>query len=81
MTVEQDRVVPYTTERLIEMTKLVDSLADDGVYGAPPGIPVDVHPDLQPLAQYRIAATLCSPGRHARRPHLCQDRPFPVRHG
>ena len=24
--------------------------------GSPPGIPTDVHPDLQPLAQYRIAA-------------------------
>ena len=48
------------------MTKLVDSLADEGVSGAPPGIPMDVHPDLQPLAQYRIAATLCPPGRHAR---------------
>ena len=58
----QDQVVPYTTERLIEMTKLVDSLAEEGVYGAPPGIPVDVHPDLQPLAQYRIAATYARQG-------------------
>jgi trimethylamine--corrinoid protein Co-methyltransferase len=41
---------------LIEMTKLIDSLAEDGVEGAPPGIPTDVDPDLQPLAQYRIAA-------------------------
>jgi trimethylamine--corrinoid protein Co-methyltransferase len=49
-------VVPYTTERLTAMTRFVDSLADERVYGAPPGIPLDVHPDLQPLAQYRIAA-------------------------
>jgi trimethylamine---corrinoid protein Co-methyltransferase len=49
-------VVPYTTDRLIEMTKLVDTLTDDRVYGVPPGIPIDVHPDLHPLAQYRIAA-------------------------
>jgi trimethylamine--corrinoid protein Co-methyltransferase len=60
--IEADRVVPYTTERLIEMCKLVDSLADDGVYGAPPGIPTDVHPDLQPLAQYRIAALYARQG-------------------
>ena len=50
------RVVPYDTERLVEMCKFVDSLADDRVFGAPPGIPLDVHPDLQPIAQYRIAA-------------------------
>ena len=60
--IEADCVVPYTTERLIEMCKLVDSLADDGVYGAPPGIPTDVHPDLQPLAQYRIAALYARQG-------------------
>jgi trimethylamine:corrinoid methyltransferase-like protein len=53
---ESGQVVPYTTERLVEMTKLIDSLADEGVFGAPPGIPVDISPDLQPLAQYRIAA-------------------------
>jgi trimethylamine--corrinoid protein Co-methyltransferase len=49
-------VVPYTSAALVEMTKLIDSLAAEGVSGAPPGIPTDVHPDLQPLAQYRIAA-------------------------
>jgi trimethylamine:corrinoid methyltransferase-like protein len=51
-----DRVEPYTTDSLVEMTRLIDNLAGDGVYGAPPGIPTDVHPDLQPVAQYRIAA-------------------------
>jgi len=60
--IELDRVVPYTTDRLIEMTKLVDSLADEGVYGAPPGIPVDLPPDLQPVAQYRIAALYARQG-------------------
>jgi trimethylamine--corrinoid protein Co-methyltransferase len=60
--IEVDRVVPYTTDRLIEMCKLVDSLAGDSVYGAPPGIPIDVHPDLQPLAQYRIAALYARQG-------------------
>ena len=60
--IDQDRVVPYTTERLIEMTKLVDTLANDGVYGAPPGIPTEVLPALQPIAQYRIAALYARQG-------------------
>jgi trimethylamine:corrinoid methyltransferase-like protein len=55
-------VVPMTTPYLIESTKLIDSLAGDGVFGAPPGIPTEVHPDLQPLAQYRIAATYARQG-------------------
>lgn len=54
--IEQDCVVPYTTDRLIEMCKLIDSLAEDNVSGAPPGIPLEEPPDLQPIAQYRIAA-------------------------
>ncbi len=60
--IETDRVVPYTTDRLIEMCKLIDTVADEGVYGAPPGIPTDVHPDLQPVAQYRIAALYARQG-------------------
>lgn len=60
--IESDTVVPMTTPRLIEMTKLVDTLADEGVVNAPPGIPVDVPPDLQPLAQYRIAANYARQG-------------------
>jgi len=60
--IELDRVLPYTSKRLVEMTKLVDSLADEGVFGAPPGIPVDLPPDLQPIAQYRIAALYARQG-------------------
>jgi trimethylamine--corrinoid protein Co-methyltransferase len=59
---ETGRVVPYTTDRLIEMCKLVDSLADERVHGAPPGIPTDEPPDLQPVAQYRIAALYARQG-------------------
>jgi trimethylamine:corrinoid methyltransferase-like protein len=55
-------VVPAVEQNLIEMAKLVDSLADARVAGAPPGIPTDVHPDLQPLAQYRIAANYSRQG-------------------
>ena len=50
------QVVPYTTDRLVEMCKLVDSLAGEGVTGTPPGTPVELPADLQPVAQYRIAA-------------------------
>jgi len=60
--IETDRVVPYTTDRLIEMCKLMDTLADDGVRGTPPGIPIDEPPDLQPIAQYRIAALYARQG-------------------
>ena len=60
--IDSDTVVPATTKNLIEMTKLIDSLADDGVEGAPPGIPTEVNPDLQPLAQYRIAALTARQG-------------------
>jgi trimethylamine--corrinoid protein Co-methyltransferase len=74
--IDQDRVVPYTAERLIEMTKLVDSLADEGVYGAPPGIPVDVPPDLQPLAQYHIAAKYARQGATPVDPTSAKTAPY-----
>ncbi len=51
-----------TTDALIEMTKFMDSFADERVYGVPPGIPVDEHPDVQPIAQYRIAALYARQG-------------------
>jgi trimethylamine--corrinoid protein Co-methyltransferase len=60
--IASDQVVPYTTDWLIEMCKLMDSLAEEGVYGTPPGIPTDEHPDLQPVAQYRIAALYARQG-------------------
>lgn len=60
--IETDRVVPYTTDSLIEMCKLLDTLADDGVYGVPSGIPTEEPPDLQPIAQYRIAALYARQG-------------------
>jgi trimethylamine--corrinoid protein Co-methyltransferase len=59
---QSNQVLPYTSERLIEMTKFLDSLADNNVSGTPPGIPVDVHPDLQPVAQYYIAALYARQG-------------------
>ncbi len=60
--IDTDAVVPYTSSRLAQMCKLVDSFAEEGVVNAPPGTPTEVHPDLQPLAQYRIAANMVRQG-------------------
>lgn len=54
-----DCIVPFTTERLIEATRLVDVL---GLAG-PPGCPVDVPPALQPVVQYWVAAVYNRAGR------------------
>ena len=51
--VETDAIVPFTTERLIEATKLLDVLSLTG----PPGCPVDVALPVQPVVQYWIGAT------------------------
>jgi len=59
---DTDSIVPMTLPRLTDMCKLVDTLAGQGVVNAPPGIPIEVHPDLQPLAQYLIAATTARQG-------------------
>lgn len=63
--IETDTIVPFTTERLIEATKLVDQLSNRGIVSSLPGIPADVAPQLQPVVQYWIAATY---SRHGRRP-------------
>jgi len=44
---ETGRLEPYTSERLVEMCKLVDSLAEEAVAGSVPGIPLDVRPEMQ----------------------------------
>ncbi len=63
--IETDTIVPFTTERLIEATKLVDVLASKGIVSRPPGCPVDVPPELQPIMQYWIGAVY---SRHGRSP-------------
>lgn len=55
----EDKIVPFTTENLIFSTKLIDSLFEKGVRGTTPGIPTDIHPDLQPLLQFKIGAEYC----------------------
>jgi len=59
-----DEIAPFTTETLIEATKLVDTLAERGVRGYAPGIPADVPSDLEQLLQYKIAAQYCRDGKH-----------------
>jgi len=60
-----DRLVPFTVERLVEATKLLDVLAERGVTSSPPGCPTDVPPPLQPVIQYWVAAVHSRQGRHA----------------
>jgi trimethylamine:corrinoid methyltransferase-like protein len=69
---ETDQIVPFTTERLIEATKLVDALSLPG----PPGCPVDVPPPLQPVVQYWVAATCCRQGRHPVDPKSLATLPY-----
>jgi trimethylamine:corrinoid methyltransferase-like protein len=57
-----DQVVPFTSERLVEAIKLVDTLADQRVTGVPPGIPTDQPPELQPICQYYLAAMYARQG-------------------
>jgi trimethylamine:corrinoid methyltransferase-like protein len=60
---ETDRVVPFTVERLVEATKLLDVLSERGVTSNPPGCPTDPPPALQPVMQYLVAATHSRQGR------------------
>lgn len=61
---ESDKIVPFTSERLIEATKLIDVLHERGVQSSVPGCPVDVPPALQPVKQYWISATYSRFGKH-----------------
>ncbi len=56
---ETDRIEPLTTDRLIEATKLIDSLYDWGVRGEAPGAPVDIPPRLRRIAQCMIGYKYC----------------------
>jgi len=63
--IETDEIVPFTTERLIEATKLADALSSRGIISRPPGCPCDVAPQLQPIMQYWIGAVY---SRHGQSP-------------
>ncbi len=61
---ESDKIVPFTSEKLISATKLVDVLHVRNVRSSVPGCPVDVPPALQPVKQYWISATYSRFGKH-----------------
>ncbi len=73
---DADRIVPYTCEKLIEMTRLVDVLAERGVYTAAPGYPLDVAPALQPIAKYRIGALYSRQGEWPVDPISAESVPY-----
>jgi len=62
--VETDRIVPFTAETLIEATKIVDGLAEDGIRAGAPGTPMDVAPELQSVACYWTSLTYSRHGQH-----------------
>jgi trimethylamine:corrinoid methyltransferase-like protein len=76
LSVEADEILPMTTERLVESVKLVDSFAEEGLKPGAPGCPVDVPPPLQPLQQYRIAATYSRHGRYPVEPRNLFALPY-----
>ena len=59
-----DRIVPFSTERLVEATKLADVLSERGVRATAPGTPTDVPGPLQPVVQLWVSATHSRHGRH-----------------
>jgi len=62
---ETNRAVPLTTDRLIEATKLIDSLYDWGVRGEAPGAPIDIPPKLRRILQCKIGYEYCRSAGHA----------------
>lgn len=62
--IETDSIVPFTTERLIEATKLLDLLTPRGIISRPPGCPSDIPPQLQPVMQYWIGALYSKNGQN-----------------
>ena len=52
---QSDELRPFTTDVLIEYTKLVDAFREEGLTGSVPGTPQDVPPPIQELVQYAIA--------------------------
>jgi len=74
--IETDKIVPFTTERLIEAAKLVDVLSSRGVSSSPPGFPTDVPPPLQPVMQYWIAAVYSRQKHRARDAKSVESYPY-----
>jgi trimethylamine--corrinoid protein Co-methyltransferase len=74
--IETDKILPFTTERLIEATKLLDTLSSRGVIWSPPGCPIDVPPPIQPVVQYWVGALYSRHGRHPVDPKSMESMPY-----
>jgi trimethylamine:corrinoid methyltransferase-like protein len=57
-----DGVRPMTEPDVIELTKLVDVLHDEGVRGSTPGVPQDAPPEVRDIRCFRIGAEHCREG-------------------
>jgi len=55
-------VRPMAVPDVVELTKLVDVLHDQGVRGSTPGVPQDVPPEVRDILCYKIGAELCREG-------------------
>jgi len=53
---ESNTILPMTTPRLVEATRVVAALVPQGVQPAVPGYPIDVPAPLQTLMHFRIGA-------------------------
>ncbi len=73
---DADQIVPYTTDKLIEMTKLVDVLSERGVYSPAPGYPLDVPPPLQPVVKYWVGALYSREGEWPVDPISAESIPY-----
>jgi len=62
---ESEEIREITLADLVQMSKFVDSLYEEGVRGGAPGVPQDVPALLQPLAQFKIGCENCRYGRGA----------------
>jgi len=73
---DADRIAPYTSDKLVEMTKLVDVLEERNVHSPAPGYPMDVPPPLEPIAKYRIGALYSRHGAHPVDPISAESIPY-----
>jgi trimethylamine--corrinoid protein Co-methyltransferase len=73
---ETDRVVPFTAERLVKATKLLDAASDGDILRGPPGCPADVPGVLQPVVQYQVGATYSRSGRRPPDVRLPEHCPY-----
>ena len=74
--VETGEMRPFTLESLIEATKTVDCLVARGVRARAPGTPMDLPPELQPVAIYWASLTYGRDGAKAPDPRSVPSHRF-----